>query len=232
LWTKPDPKTWNWITKEWSWLCQTIWELGYDFDIVSETELATSEIDKGSRAVRLKDAAYPLIFLPSCLSLQERTVDVLDRFVKARGKLIAVDPVPYLLNGRIGKDPYPLEKLLYRWRTSILRGTINEKVQRLEKFLRKRIQLPVQIYVKPDHAATRAVAVQHRQSEELDLFYLFHRGERPIEVLIEIRWEAAIEEWDTANGGQLARDHWHADRNTYTNLSFESQQGRLIVARQ
>ena len=35
LWTKPDPKGWNWLVKEWSWLCQTVWQLGYDFDIAS-----------------------------------------------------------------------------------------------------------------------------------------------------------------------------------------------------
>ena len=158
-------------------------------------------------------------------------MEVLTQFVKARGKLIAIDPVPYLLNGRIGLDPYPLERLLYRWRTSILRGTTSEKVVALERLLRKRVKLPIQIYAKPDNASTRAIAFQHRESEDLDLFYLFNRGERPLETLIEIRWEATVEEWDTTTGEQLVRDHWHADGKTYTTLSFDRQQGRLIVAR-
>ena len=103
LWTKPDGKVWDWIKKQWNWLCQTLWQLGYDFDVVSETELTAAEVRKG--AIHLKKAAYPLILLPTCLSLQERTVNLLTQFENARGKLIALSPVPYLLNGRIGVDP-------------------------------------------------------------------------------------------------------------------------------
>ena len=231
LWTKPDPKEWNWLVKEWSWLCQAVWELGYDFDIASETALATGGVDKPGRALRLNGEDYSSVLLPPCLALQEKTVEVLTQFVKARGGLIAIDPVPYLLNGRIGLDPYPLERLLYRWRTSILRGTTNEKVAALERLLRKQIRLPIQIYDKPDNTPTPAIVAQHRESADLDLFYLFNRGEQPIEALIEIRWESTLEEWDSTSGERHARSHWHADRKTYAQLSFDCGQGRFIVAR-
>ena len=231
LWTKPDPKGWNWLVKEWCWLCQTVWELGYDFDIASETALATAEVDKSARALRLNGGSYSSVLLPPCLALQEGTVEVLTQFVKARGGLIAMDPVPYLINGQIGLDPYPLERLLYRWRTSILRGTTNEKVASLERLLRKQIKLSIQIYAKPDNIPTRAIVAQHRESADLDLFYLFNRGEQPIETLVEIQWESAVEEWDATNGERHAQSHWHADGKTYTTLSFDCGQGRFIVAR-
>ena len=231
LWTKPDPKGWNWLTKEWSWLCQTVWQLGYDFDVVSETGLLETEIDKPARALRLNREHYSSVLLPPCLALQEKTVDVLTQFVKARGGLIAIDPVPYLLNGRIGLDPYPLERLLYRRRTSILRGPTNEKVAVLERLLGKQVRLPIQIYAKPDNTPTRAIVAQHRESADLDLFYLFNRGEQPIETLIETQWESTVEEWDPTSGEQSVQRHWHANRKTYTQLSFDSGQGRFIVAR-
>lgn len=231
LWTKPDPKGWNWLVKEWGWLCQTVWQLGYDFDIVSETAFATAEVNKSAHALQLNGGYYSSVLLPPCLALQEKTVEVLTQFVKARGGLIAIDPVPYLLNGRIGLDPYPLERLLYRWRTSILRGTTNEKVAALERLLRKQIKRPIQIYAKPDNTLTRAIVAQHRESADLDLFYLFNRGEQSIETLIEIQWESTVEEWDPTNGEQGARDHWHADRKTYAQLSFNCGQGRFLVAR-
>ena len=151
--------------------------------------------------------------------------------MKARGKFIATEPVPYLLNGRIGIEPYPLERLLYRWRTSILRGTTDEKTAHLKRLLGKRIKPAIQVYVKPDNFPTREIIIQHRQSAELDLFYLFNRGELPLETLIEIRWEAKIEEWDAGTGEQLALDYWHANGNTYITRSFDFQRGRLIVAR-
>ena len=231
LWTKPDPKGWNWLVKEWGWLCQTIWQLGYDFDIASETTLATAEIDKPTRALRLNGGCYSSVLLPPCLALQEKTVKVLTQLVKARGGLIAIDPVPYLLNGRIGLDPYPLERLLYRWRTAILRGTTNEKVASLERLLRKQIKPPIQIYAKPDNTPTRAIVVQHRGSTNLDLFYLFNRSEQPIETLLEIQWATTVQEWDSTNGEQCAQPHWHADGKTYTQLSFDCGQGRFIAAR-
>ena len=231
LWTKPDPKGWNWLVKEWGRLCQTVWELGYDFDIVSETDLLEAAVDKSSRTLRLNGENYSGVLLPSCLALQEETVAVLMQFVKARGGLIAIDPVPYLLNGRIGLDPYPLERLLYRRRTTILRGPRKEKIAALERLLRKQIKLPIQIYTKPENTPTHAIAVQHRESTDLDLFYLFNRGERPIETLIEIRWESTVEEWDPTNGERNALSHWHADGKTYTQLSFDCGQGRFIVAR-
>ena len=231
LWTKPDPKGWNWLVKEWGWLCQTVWGLGYDFDIASETGLTTAEVDKSAHSLRLNGEQYSAILLPACLALQEETVEVLTQFVKARGGLIAIDPVPYLLNGRIGLDPYPLERLLYRWRTSLLRGTTNEKGAALERLLRKRIKRPIQVYAKPDNTPTCAIVAQHRQSADLDLLYLFNRGGLPIETLIEIQWESTLEEWDATNGEQCARDHWQADGKTYIQLSFDCGQGRFIVAR-
>ena len=231
LWTKPDGKEWNRLKKEWSWLCQTLWELGYDFDIASETELIAASVD--SRSLRLKEAAYPLILLPTCLSLQEGTVKLLTQFVKARGKLIALAPVPYLLNGRIGVDPYPLERLLYRWRTSIVAGeTSREKRDGLKNLLQKWVTPAVRVYRKPDNSQTNCIAIQHRQSKDFNLFYLFNREETAVEILVEIQWEAAmLEEWDTATGEQQRLDYWHADGKTYTTLSFERQQGRLIADR-
>ena len=231
LWTKPDPKGWNWLVKEWSWLCQTIWELGYDFDITSEMALAGAAVEKSSHTLHLNGGRYSAVCLPSCLALQEKTVEVLTQFVKARGGLIAIDPVPYLLNGRIGLNPYPLERLLYRWRTSIVRGPTNEKGAALERLLRKQITPPIQIYAKPENTPTRAIITHHRESADLDLFYLFNRGEGAIETLIEIQWQATVEEWDPTNGEQNAQSHWHADRKTYTELSFDRGQGRFIVAR-
>ena len=231
LWTKPDPKGWNWLVKEWSWLCQTIWEFGYDFDIASETDIATAEVSKSDRALRLNGGYYSSVLLPPCLALQEKTVEGLTQFVKARGWLIAIDPVPYLLNGRIGLDPYPLERLLYRRRTAILRGPTNEKAAALERLLQKQITLPIQIYAKPDNTPTRTIVAQHREFGDIDLFYLFNRGEQSIETLIEIQWESAVEEWDPISGERQVLSHWHADGKTYAQLSFDCGQGRFIVAR-
>ena len=270
LWTKPDEKQWNGLTKAWGWLCQSVWESGYDFRIVSEQELRSAEIVKtGNRGKRTNgsgglrfpndragvESVYNVILLPSCISLQEETVKRLSAFTKAKGRLIADEPLPYLLNGRIGLEPYPLEHLIYGRRTTILRGPQNEKLEKLEKSLRKWVKCPISVYRKPDNTETRLVQRHHRATETFEMFYLFNTGTEPIDVLIEIHRQVShVMECDLFNGTdfsimpikdtglkldmpslthrmsehKLKVDFWHANGRTYLNSSFAAKQGRIF----
>ena len=245
LWTKPDEKQWNGLTKAWGWLCQSVWELGYDFRIVSEQELGSAEIvraggtgKRGNKSGGLSltnngadvKEIYNVILLPSCISLQEETVKRLRAFTKAKGRLIADEPIPYLLNGRIGLEPYPLEQLIYGRRTTILRGPQNEKIVKLGKCLQKWVNCRVSIYVKPDNEETKVVQVHHRTADRSDIVYLFNRGTEPIDTLIEIQGEASrVTEWDLFKGTEEITDFWHANGRTYFNSVFTVKQGRLFV---
>ena len=245
LWTKPDEKQWNGLTKAWGWLCQSVWELGYDFRVVSEQELSSAEIagtggigKRGNRSGGLSfpnDRAemkeiYNVILLPSCISLQEETVQRLSGFTKAKGRLIADEPIPYLLNGRIGLEPYPLEHLIYGRRTTILRGPQNEKLEKLEKCLRKWVNRPISVYVKPNNEETDTVHVHHRGAENAERFYLFNRGSEAIDTLIEIPYQAShVAEWDLFKDVEERVDFWHANGKTYFNSAFTVEQGRLFL---
>ena len=245
LWTKPDEKQWNGLTKAWGWLSQSVWELGYDFRIVSEQELSSAEIVRGDRTgkqgsrnggLRFSNdqakgnGVYNVVLLPSCISLQEETVKCLSAFTKAKGRLIADEPIPYLLNGRIGLEPYPLERLIYGRRTTILRGPQNEKVAKLEKSLRKWVNCPVSVYVKPDNEETNLVQVHHRVGEDFEIFYLFNRGTEPIDALVELHRKVSdVVEWDLFKGTKETTDFWHANGQAYLNSSFTVKQGRLFV---
>ena len=242
FWTKPDEKQWGGLTKAWGWLCQSVWELGYDFRIVSEQQLISVEIvSKGKHGTKNgglrfpNDAAslqqiYNVVLLPSCISLQEETVKCLSAFTKAKGRLIADEPIPYLLNGRIGLEPYPLERLIYGRRTTILRGPHNEKAAKLEKSLQKWVNCPVSVYVKPDNNETNLVQVHHRVGEEFEIFYLFNRGTEPIDTLVELHRKVSdVAEWDLFKGEKESVDFWHANGKAYLNSSFIAQQGRLFV---
>ncbi len=244
LWTKPDQKVWSQVTKAWGWLCQTVWELGYDFRVVSEQELASAKIINSSRigkrsnrnfSLRLNNTRidvredYGIVLLPSCISLQEETVKCLKAFTRAKGRLIVDEPTPYLLNGKIGLEPYPLEQLIYGRRATILRGPLNEKAVRLKKCLRKWVPRTVSVYVKPDNTETDTVQIHHRDAETSELFYLFNRGDIAIDTLIEIRRATmSVVEWDIFDGRKKNIDSWDADGKTYLNTTFDPQQGRLF----
>ncbi len=245
LWTKPDRKSWGQVTKAWGWLCQRIWELGYDFRIVSERELASAEIIGGSlrkgrrgpgngvlclnnKRFGAKEA-YGIVLLPSCVSLQEETVQCLKAFTRAKGRLIADEPTPYLLNGKIGLEPYPLERLIYGRRATILRGPSDEKAVKLERCLRKWVQPTVSVYIKPENQETGAVQVHHRDTGASELFYLFNRDNLTLDTLIELRRETtSIVEWDIFEGRKKDVDFWEADGKTYLNSVFVPKQGHLF----
>lgn len=234
LWTKPDEKQWNYLTKGWGWLCQTVSQLGYDFRIVSEGELRLATVDKKCRGLYFNEPAdvYRVVLLPSCISLQEETVNCLRAFTKAKGKLIANEPVPYLLNGRIGLKPYPLEQLIYGRRTTILRGPLGEREAALKKYLRKWVTRVISVYAKPENEPTLALRLQHRVTEEAELFYLYNATREPIDVLIEIRdTSKSVEEYCLLEGTRTALDFWHADGQTYLNCAFAPEQARLFVRR-
>ena len=234
FWTKPHEKEWNGVTKAWGRLCEYVWALGYDFRIVSEQELGSAEMVKaGKRGIRLpKDpAVYNVILLPSCISLQEETVTCLRAFTKAKGRLIADEPIPYLLNGRIGLEPYPLERLLYGRRTTLLRGPENEKLLKLEKCLKKWVEPSAAVYMKPGNEETRAVQVHHRVGEDSEVFYLFNTGAERIDGLVELRRQyAGVMECGLFEEAEHRIDFWHANGQTYFECVFDEKQGRLFVA--
>ena len=245
LWTKPDEKSWSSVTKAWGWLCQSVWELGYDFKIVSEQAFASTEIIEAPRSGKhvrrnlslcLKNSrsgakeVYKVVLLPSCISLQEETVKCLRAFTKAKGRLIADEPTPYLLNGRIGLEPYPLEQLIYGRRTTILRGPPDEKIVKLEKCLRKWVHRPLSIYVKPDNEPTDSIHVRHRKAEASELFYLFNTSRESMETLIELHQEVrCIVEWHLFKEMREHVDFWAADGKSYLNSTFAPRQARLFV---
>ena len=244
LWTKPDQKVWSQVTKAWGWLCETVWELGYDFRIVSEHELASAAVINASRpgkrvnknlSLRLNRPRvdvkhdYGTVLLPSCISLQEETVKCLKAFTRAKGRLIVDEPTPYLLNGKIGLEPYPLEQLIYGRRATILRGPLHEKTVKLKKCLRKWVRRTVSVYVEPDNEETDTVQIHQRDAGTSELFYLFNRGDIAIDTLIEMRRSAVrVVEWDIFEGRKKNVDSWNADGKTFLNSPFVPQQGRLF----
>ena len=245
LWTKPDEKSWNAVTKAWGWLCQNLWELGYDFRIVSEQELASAEVISTASAKKVGNprggvsfpnsrsdttTIYSIILVPSCISLQKETVQCLKAFTKAKGRLIVDDPVPYLLNGRIGLEPYPLEQLIYGRRVTILRGPSDEKFVKLAKCLRKWVTRSVSVYVKPDNTEIDTIQVLQREAEASEIFYFFNTSSEPVDTLIEVRRDALrVSEWDMLKATRETIEFWHADGKTYLNCTFAPRQARLFV---
>ena len=229
LWMKPEEKQWNSITKAWGWLCQIVWHMGYDFDIVSEVQLFYAQVDKKKGLIQLNGSDYHLVLLPSCLSLHKNTIQCLNSFTKSKGKLIINAPVPYLLNGKIGLEPYLLERLVYGRRTTILDGPNNERESELRKLLQKWIIPTITVFHGNENQRLETVKISHKITEDHQYFCLYNSADNTIETLVEIVGKLEkIKEIEFATGKVGPVDSWYANGNTYLNCTFTPYQSRLL----
>lgn len=229
LWMKPEEKQWNSITKAWGWLCQIVWKMGYDFDIVSEVQLFDAEFDNKKGVIHHNGNDYNLVLLPSCLSLHQNTIQCLTTFAKSKGKLIINAPVPYLLNGKIGLEPYLLERLVYGRRTTILDGPNIERESELKKLLQKWITPAITVFHANGNQGLETVKISHKMTEDHQYFCLYNSDDNTIETLVEISGKAEnIQEIEIATGKALQIDMWYADGNTYVNCTFTPYQSRVL----
>lgn len=232
LWMEPDEKKWNEITKAFAWLCDSVWKLGYDFDIVSEEQLSNAVINRSNRTLVISDNIYQLIVLPSCISLHENTVQRLSEYTESKGKLIVNTPPPYLLNGKIGMSPYQLERLIFRRTTYLMNGTDNEKQDILRRFLNKWVKLDIRVYYDKEENTADEIRIHQRRIETGDIFYLYNSDCKNIHTIIEILGDDKILfEIDLNSGATLNPEYWKANKNIYYNCKFQPKQARLFKAK-
>ncbi len=230
LWMKPDEQQWNSIIKAWGWLCQTIRNLGYDFDIVSESEFINMRVESKNGKIYYEGNSYRLVLLPCRISLHETTVRRLTEFTKSKGRIIANAPVPYLLNGRIGLEPYLLERLLYRRQTTILDGPENEREIDLKKYLNSFVSQRITVYSKETDQRAERVRIHTRIDENRKLYFMVNVDQKPIKTLIEIVGAVKnVIELNLRSGKEIDVDFWHANGNTYFKGTFKAETGRLFT---
>ena len=230
LWMKPDEQQWNSIIKAWGWLCQSVRNLGYDFDIVSESQFVNMRVESKSGEIYYGGNSYRLVILPCSISLHEKTVHCLTEFTKSKGRIIANAPVPYLLNGRIGLEPYLLERLLYRRQTTILDGPENEREIDIKKSLNSFVSQRITVYSNETNLRSERVRIHSRKDEHRNLYYMFNSDQKSIKTLIEIIGEFKnVIELNLKSGKEMDVDFWHANGNTYFKSTFKADTGRLFT---
>lgn len=230
LWMKPDEKQWNVITKAWGWLCEVLWNMGHDYDIVSEQQLMDCSAGGKKPEILLNDNRYSLVFIPNCISLHATTVERLTAFSITKGRIIINAPAPYLLNGRIGLAPYQLEHLIFRRNTYILDGPNKEREEFLKKNLRKWVISDISVYHKQSDELATVIKIHRRYEENRKIFYLFNSGITPVQTLVEILGEyTKIEEANLRTGENHSVDSWHANGRTYIDCQFKPAGAKVYL---
>lgn len=223
--------------EETEWILQNLARLddmlkgwGYDYDYGDETLIAKlGEIDKKDKTFVVGQNSYSVVLIPPCITLQESTVKLLTEFISAKGKLVAIEPLPYLLKGKVGTDPYPLESLLYRRRTIILPENSKKLGNRLKKILDKKLKPELKFYLRPDNPQTYVILRHRRKYNGLYLYFLVNSSSESKEILLEFDSEVSLEEWHLVDGTRSQPKQWHANRKTYAKLNFNTEQMRVFT---
>jgi hypothetical protein len=229
LWVKFGHQNYHWINSELASISEALIHSHHDFDFGDEHLIAVfgqvnrnsefgirnSELNRARKGKKLiiGDVNYSAVLIPPCINLQGKTVDVLRHFTSARGKLIAMEPLPYLMDGKAGGHSYPLERLLYSRRTTILRGTQEDKLRQLELLLNKIAGDGIEIYAQPfgsfagsgldgrsENLKARSILKHHRKYGELDICLFLNTDQNKVDALIEVKGNLHVEEWNLGSG--------------------------------
>ncbi len=90
---------------DFNYLTDTLLRLHYDFDYVDEDVLATATIARGT--IRIRDEEHSVLILPPMTHMKQKTFELLEKFVRGGGTVIAdtLLPVEFLEGrGRRGTD--------------------------------------------------------------------------------------------------------------------------------
>jgi hypothetical protein len=239
----------NVIEGDFNYLADALLRLHYDFDIVDEDVLAEATVEKGSIGIR--DESFSVLILPPVTHIKRRTFDVLQRFVKQGGTLIAdtLLPCEFMESENDGtvKDvarlfgANPL-KVLEEFRkgggsgVSVLRnGKKNVhflKGQGLHRGGKKELQRILKASVKPDVTiSSEDVFYLHRRKDGHDIYFLVNTSQETRNG-VEVTFEqvARPELWD-ANTGSTTPLHVYkvsGGRLSLT-LDFPPAESRIVI---
>jgi len=148
-----------------------------------------AKINKGR--IKVGSCSYSVVIVPPSISLFSKTFSLLQEFVKQGGKLIAVNPLPYMIEGKKHDD---LVKFLEKDAKVIPNETKAVK-QALEK-----ISAPT-IRIRANGQDATTIYYQERKLERKKIFYIVNTSkERNVESCISIQGKGQLQLWDSNTG--------------------------------
>lgn len=240
IWTNYTPQQHNEIgdviEADFSYLCDTLLRLHYDFDYVDEDDLIAARLENS--LIKIGDEDYSLLILPPLTHIKRKTFEIIKKFVKRGGKVIAdtLLPVEFLetsqtdarkeIKSLFGVDPHHLlQNFLHRKKLDIHRQNSQGEVfvigggglhqVRKKEILRKLLNLCVIPDVIINH---EDVFYLHRQKDGYDIYFLVNLKQENLgEVNISFEKAAKPELWNPVTG------------ETKEVLPYSIQGGRLSI---
>ena len=179
-----------------------------DFNFISES-LLPSQCESGSAPLKVGKMAYDTIIVPGCETLRSSTLQRLEEFRKAGGRLIFLGEAPKLCDAvcsERGKALYDISEKCDYTRSAIITALEKDKVVNLRG---------------DDGVLTDNLIYQYRQDDDCRWLFVAHTKEphnshidRGDDVRITVKGEFGVIVYDTQNGKTYPADFTHRNGST------------------
>ncbi len=170
--------------------------LHYDFDLGDEMVMAEVGSVRGRRLL-IGKAAYKLIVVPECETLLRSTVELLQRFLDAGGKVIAMRRHPAKIEG---KDASEIKALFAHRNVALISPTRTELEDTLRALLARRIS----IHGESGREVAPVIYQERRQRGASYVFLVNRDRESGHRLTIELAGEGGVERYDLETGKTVA----------------------------
>ena len=219
-WTKNVLNARKW-TREFDWgdLGELLISNGYDFDLLNDDALQNLvKIDKGD--LLLRGMRYKILLLPNIEALPLKTMQFIEKYVKAGGVVVALDRLPAYSTGlkayrqrdkevknlvnkifskRYEEQTYFIKKVIHR---PIWWDTYASYQDPFLKVLREHVQPDFGIdFAKETLRKNKGLTFLHRKVGKDDVYFVTNVQEKASAIPVTFRiHNCAVEKWNPYNG--------------------------------
>jgi hypothetical protein len=169
----------------------------YDVDLGDETIMSEYAVVKEQNFI-IKDAKYKVVIIPAIKTMLRSTMELLCKFLDNGGKMIAVNPVPKMIEGVECKE---LDRLFKHSNMNLVEN-IEDAVCCLSSLLSR----PVNIS-KEDGSENTSLLCSLREAENYYSLFVVNNDRNSIQkAAIKLNFTGNVEEWNPLTGEQTPRE--------------------------
>lgn len=195
-------------------LCEQLLKAHCDFHLGNEELLAQYSRVENSK-LRVGEMSYSVIIVPPSLNWSEKTIDLLNTYSNAGGKVIIIKPFPHLVDGEVhGLQLSPAI-------------TVLDGHEEIEGQLKSIVPSMFEIEGGED------LLHQHRTLDDLDLFFVANTSLSRAypKTKISIKGQGHLELWDALSGRQYNLRSQTVGQNLEVQLDFDPVSSFLLLCR-
>ncbi|MEA3345462.1 MAG: glycosyl hydrolase, partial [Chloroflexota bacterium] len=198
------------------------------------------QVEGGNEAaLKVGEMTYRVVIVPPGVTLAQSTVALLEEFASAGGRVIAIEPLPTMVEGRPADQVLPEGTKVIELDREALRSALDSALPPDVKlpgapkvwYHHRRVTLPFQLMARSCTPSPSFGTPSHRvRAEEGELYFLANTDfERGTVVTARLQGEGRLEEWDLMSGEIHPLPSHCADGYTNVTLDFPPVGSRLLV---